>query len=556
MFSRLSRPDRTANYLRPILRWWWIPVLFAMLSGVAVYAGSRHFMKPVYGAKVTLQVSTSLPGSGSGGSTDAISDATLITTAPVLRHAASMTARGGEKRAIEAASCVAGGNDVFIVCKTQSPNYKAAYRGLNLLAQTFIAVNQKTQQEAYGPTLSSLSTQIKQLEKEINILHGDLGPLLRNNKPTGQQEYQITALQSQIAQEQSSLSPLLVQEATVRQQMVARESNIHVVNPAVPNRSPISPHPARDALLGVILGLAFGGALIILFEYLDDRFQTPEELAMVLDVNVLGAVRRFTDLPAGNSLLPHAAPRSAAAEAYRVVRTNLEFANVAHPAKLIVVTSSSENEGKTTTSSNLAAAIAIAGKHVLLIDGDLRRGGLTSALRLRGQPGLSSVLLGAADDQVIRRTPVPNLEIVPSGPFPPNPAELLGSSAMRGWMSRMVTKYDIVIVDAPPVLNLSDARILAPAMDGVLLVIDPESSTRRLAQQAKLGLDAVGALVLGIVINRGAFRADPSYSYYGSYYYGTGDYSYKSKVGDTPRKGQGSSQQDTDIPAGPETVHP
>jgi capsular exopolysaccharide synthesis family protein len=211
-------------------------------------------------------------------------------------------------------------------------------------------------------------------------------------------------------------------------------------------------------------------------------------------------------------------PRSPVAEAYRVTRTNIDFATLDKPSKVMLITSARDGEGKTTTSMNLAATFAMSGRRILLVDVDLRRAGLTRKFTLRSKPGLSSALMQSADEDVSYGTDIDTLRVVPSGPFPPNPAELLGSLRMREWVKEMSKQYDLIVLDAPPILSLADTRMLAPLADNVLMVVDPSLSTRRLVRQARLALDAVGARILGIVVNKGLFHSDQHY-YYNYYYY-------------------------------------
>jgi capsular exopolysaccharide synthesis family protein len=216
-------------------------------------------------------------------------------------------------------------------------------------------------------------------------------------------------------------------------------------------------------------------------------------------------------------------PRSYAAEAYRVLRANLHYANPDSPLRKVMITSAGAGEGKSTTIANLGLCFAQAGSSVLVIDADLRRPSLHTLFREPVNPGLSSYLAGdSLLEAVIQKTAVPNLSMVTSGTIPPNPAELLASRRMREFLETAAERFEVVLVDTPPVLAVSDPCILAPLMDGVILLVasgSPHPSLRR----AKDQLGAVGAKVVGAVINRfDARAAGYSKRYYDSYnsYYG------------------------------------
>jgi capsular exopolysaccharide synthesis family protein len=471
---------------------------------------------------MTLKVISPLRSTGGAvGGNDATSDAVLMTTSPVIQEASKhldVVARR-DSTALYGITCSADSTDTFINCNATSRTPAVAAGALSALAGTFIHVNQRQQSAQFAPSLSGLFRQEQALRNEIASLRQRLAVGLSQPNPSISQQYQITALQSQISQDQGSLSQLAVQESTIQQQVIDAQSNIHIVNPASASVAAINLHPARNAILGLIIGLGVAAALIVLLEYLDDTFRSSDDVIAVVGGPVLGAVRRFEGRPERAELIAVRAPRSAIAEAYRVACTNIHFAGHEQPMKLMLVTSARDGEGKTTTSMNLAATIALSGRRVLLVDIDLRRAGLTRAFGTKLGNGLSNFLIeGQPLPPVIHDTEIANLKIVPSGPFPPNPAELLGSVRMRQWIRQMTAAYDLVILDAPPILSLADTRMLAPLADSVILVIDPSVSTRRLVHQARLALDAVGATVLGVVINNGTLQADQQHHY--NYYSG------------------------------------
>jgi capsular exopolysaccharide synthesis family protein len=216
-------------------------------------------------------------------------------------------------------------------------------------------------------------------------------------------------------------------------------------------------------------------------------------------------------------------PRSFGAEAYRVLRNNLHYANPDVPLRRLLVTSAGPGEGKSTTAANLAIAMAQGDRSVLLVEADLRRPSVHTLFRQPSTPGLSSFLVGdSLLAAILLKTAVPNLSVVVSGPIPPNPAELLGSRRMHEFLDNVSERFDLVILDSPPALAASDACAVAPHVDGVLLVVDSGRTPQVALRRAKERIEAVRGRILGAVLNRfdagahGYSRRD--YDTYDGYY--------------------------------------
>lgn len=212
-------------------------------------------------------------------------------------------------------------------------------------------------------------------------------------------------------------------------------------------------------------------------------------------------------------------PRSPVTEAYRTVRTNIQFAGVVQDTNVVLVTSSQSSEGKTSTASNLAVVSAQAGKRVLLIDADLRKPQMHHRFQISNLYGLSSVLIRDSSlPEAALPTSIDNLWVLPSGPIPPNPSEMLASPAFTSLIEDCCNAYDMLIIDSPPVLAVADALILTRCSDGVLFVVDSQSTNRGQAQKAVASLQQVNARILGVVLNRLSRKGTEGYYYY--YYYG------------------------------------
>lgn len=227
-------------------------------------------------------------------------------------------------------------------------------------------------------------------------------------------------------------------------------------------------------------------------------------------VHRIGAARAASH-ESGDGLVAATAPRSLAAEAYRTLRTNIQFSSLDRELRTILVTSAGPGEGKSTVLANLAVVIAESGRRVVAVDCDLRRPNLHTLFRLDDVPGITTMMLEEGSPPPLKATPVPRLSLIASGPLPPNPAELLGSDRFARIIGRLRDEADVVLFDSPPITAASDAAVLAARVDGVLLVVDSGRTRRDLAAQAKAQLERVGAHLLGVVL----MNVKPERSMYG-----------------------------------------
>lgn len=216
-----------------------------------------------------------------------------------------------------------------------------------------------------------------------------------------------------------------------------------------------------------------------------------------------------------NKLITESNPKSPISEGYRILRTNIEFSSIDHKLQVIMVTSSKPNEGKSTTSANVAVAFAQSDKRVLLIDGDLRKPSQHHIFGKSNRVGLTNVLFKQKSlDEVIQSTDTDNLFIIHAGPTPPNPSELLSSMQMASLLSKARGMYDVIIIDTPPILSVTDAQIVATLSDGVVLVVDSGKVKKEVALKAKASLEHVNAKLIGVVLNNINRNDSDSYAYY------------------------------------------
>jgi capsular exopolysaccharide synthesis family protein len=286
------------------------------------------------------------------------------------------------------------------------------------------------------------------------------------------------------------------------------------------NPSPVSPQPVRNVGMAALLGLIVGSAAAILREVLDTTMKTAEALQQETGVPILGTVR-YDAAARKSPLIVSSEAHSARAEGYRRLRTNLQFVNVDEPVRAIVVTSAVPEEGKSTTAANLAIAFAEAGRRVLLVDADLRMPRIADYMGIEGATGVTNVLAGqVAVADVVQRWGRGGLWVLPSGSIPPNPSELLGSQNMADLLDGFRASFDMVILDTPPLLPVTDAAVVAARADGAVLVARCGKTTRAQIGGAMQALRAVDARVLGCVLSMVQPEAPGAYDYYYGYGYG------------------------------------
>lgn len=296
-------------------------------------------------------------------------------------------------------------------------------------------------------------------------------------------------------------------------------NNISIVDPARVPAWPFQPNPRRNVLLALVLGVLGGIGLAFLREYLDDTFKEPDDLERRLQLPVLGLIpllpQKRGDLRP-IALVGHEHPRSVFAESHRSLRTTLGFATASGVPRTLAVTSTAGGEGKSTTVLSLAIQFAQAGRQVLLIDADLRKPSLHHALNLDNHVGLTNLLASDQERTVnlAQPTHIPNLFVIPAGPLPPNPAELLSGAKMPGLLALAVEKFDLVLLDSPPVLGLADALILGNLCDGTLLTVAMGGATRGQVQVACKRLRGARVHLVGTVLNKFKVRVGGAYGYY------------------------------------------
>jgi polysaccharide biosynthesis transport protein len=312
-----------------------------------------------------------------------------------------------------------------------------------------------------------------------------------------------------------------------------KSNNFRIVDSARPPTYPIEPNIPRNLLFAFVLGLASGVGLAFLIEGLDNTVRTTEQAQLISGVASLGMIplgsksaregpnpKRLVIATSKEAveLVTQVRPQSQMAESYRALRTSLLLSSLGAPPKVVMVTSALPQEGKTTTSINTAVVLAQKGVRVLLIDADLRRPSIHKTLGMGPHSGLSNVLTGSTSlEHAITRTAIlPNLFVLPAGTPPPNPAELLASSNMRDVLNELREQYDHIVIDTPPSLSVTDAVVLSPRADAVILVIRSGQTTKQALRRSRDTLLQVNAKLVGVLLNA-VDLTSPDYYYYYEY---------------------------------------
>jgi polysaccharide biosynthesis transport protein len=362
-----------------------------------------------------------------------------------------------------------------------------------------------------------------------------------------QDAIQYGILKQEVDTAKSLYNDFLQKTSQAKVQVAQQHNNLRLIQPARVPKSPLGPNRFRTIMLGLLLSLGSGLGLAYFLEYLDNTIKTVEDVGRYVQLPALGVVpviaanssiraiksKKSKRLVTSNNAVNNGAePRdpsnrlmvfdnlSSAAEAYRSVRTSILLSAASRPPKIILVTSGQPGEGKTTTVVNTAISLTQLGASVLLIDCDLRKPMVHKLFGLDQGIGLSTYLSRDVQvEGVIHNAQIPNLSLLPCGPIPPNPSELISSEKMKNLLQIMSERYDHILIDSPPLMNVSDSVILSSMVDGVILVVHGGKSPRAVAQRARQELVNVGAKIFGVVLNNIDLRRDGYDGYYYNRYY-------------------------------------
>jgi succinoglycan biosynthesis transport protein ExoP len=398
------------------------------------------------------------------------------------------------------------------------------------------------------PEMVKLRTAIADAQQKLDAEIAKIVESVRNEFLAAQaQEQALTAALNQQKQEALAMNRQAIQYGVLQREVESgrqvydallqraketglstelKTSNIRVVDAAEVPRAPVSPRPLVNLLGAILTGLGFGVFFAYVFEYVDNRIKTPDAVSLYLGLPALAILPLVRE---SKTPLVNATASAGFIESMRCLRTNLLFARAqGEGPRVVVVTSTGPQEGKSVTASNLAISLAETQLRVLLVDADMRRPRVHEIMGARLDPGLSNLLVGdIKPSQALQRTTLRGLQLVSAGRLPPNPAELLGSDEFRRFLASLDGFFDWVVIDSPPVLPVTDAAILAQLASSVLFVVDAQTTNRYRARHALARLRRVGAPLVGVVLNGADFTRQSAYysDYYSSdyhrYYVGT-----------------------------------
>jgi succinoglycan biosynthesis transport protein ExoP len=561
-----------AEYGSLLWHWAWLLALLAVIAG-----GSSYFLSsrqtPIYTATAMAMINMA-PNSQDYtslyvGQQLADSYSKIMITRTVLDAVAQRL--GLEKLPGSVQVMPIANTQLLTVIVTDTDPQRAALIA-NTLVTVFSEQIQADQASRYADSKQNLKSQMDVLEQQIQTTSADLAVLAQeiqldtttlanllktDNVERTQEELDQraaliaqtqTTLQSRLSQQaqmqtvvqnyRTSYAILLQSYESIRLAESQSSSGVLLKDPAVPPMSPTQPQPVRSALLAGLVGLFLGAGIIYLIEYLDDSIRDPQEITRKWGVPVLGIIIRFKSN--GSPLVTMKQPRSPVSEAFRSLRTNLEFAAVDTPLKSILVTSASPQDGKTTIAANLACVIAQSKRNVVVLDADLRRPQVHKLFQLMNRIGLTNKLVQPKEQLSgsLQNTELPTLKVITSGSLPPDPSELLGSARMQEMLASLTDQFDYVILDTPPVMLVTDAVVLASRVNGVILVVKPSVTKRAELHHVIDQMKQVNARLLGIVLNE-VDVGRSKYIYYRRYY---SSYKHKYFKGYFPPEGNVSKE--------------
>jgi non-specific protein-tyrosine kinase len=502
-------------------RWWLILLMMLVAGGAAFLTSSRE--APQYSASATVLVN---PGQGTVSADYNALQASkslaetyrlLITTGPVLDRVEDKLGLVDLKDSIS--TSIIGETQLIEVTVTDTDPQRAALVA-NTLVDEFQAYVAEQAAKRAETTRTGLDEQIASLESRLREVDARIKELdTPENDDDSAVQQQIADLTQERTNINASLTELNTNSITLNTALIAASAQVETADPADAPKEPFAPRPLRSALLGLAVGLVLSIGLIALLEYLDNTVKPEQNLQAMTGAPVLATISSLGKLtPGGQQVFSLTQPTSSAAESMRLLRTNLEFASTSGEIEALTITSPNPGEGKSTIAANLGVVMAQAGLSVVVIDADLRRPTQHRIFGIDNRTGLTTLLTHPETewDTVGRKVALPGLTLVPSGPLPPNPSDLVSSDRFEKLLQKLKEDVDLVIIDSPPVLSASDALSMAAHSDGLLMVCMSHGTRIDALRHASHSVHQGGIRLVGLVLNRQ--RGQQGASYYGEYY--------------------------------------
>lgn len=512
--------------IRPIQRWWWL-ILLATLLAMSSSALATMQQPATYATKSTLMIGRGFLNDPNPNNAEFYLSQQLaglyadIALRQPVRSAAMASLKMDWLPDYEVLPIP--NTQLLEVLVTDTDPLRAQVvanelaRQLILQGPTSSTAEELERQQFINVQLSDLQVQIKLTQDEIALRQEQIGTLI-SARQIADLEEQIEALETKLTLLQSNYSGMLANSQE------EGANSVQIFEAAPLPVEPIGPNRVLTILLACALGLSLSIGTAFLLEYLDDRIKADAESADLSDLPILARVPEMPIKELDNQPIALARPRDPVTEAYRILRTSIQFSNVDKPSRNILVTSSNPGEGKSTTAANLALVIAQAGHRVVLIDADWRRPVVHKLFGINASEGITMIFAGAQRrgqqflheqlERIIQPTEQRNLDVIPSGPIPPNPSELLSSNLLRETIELIHERYDYVIFDSPPVLSVTDSIMLSSWVDDVLIAAYANKTRRADLAQTVERLREVNAHLVGVVMNRVANTGNAPYEYY------------------------------------------
>jgi succinoglycan biosynthesis transport protein ExoP len=506
--------------LQPLRRWWWLLLACTIVAGVSSFFVVSQ-QPPIYVSRTTLMIGRMLEDPNPNSSQFYLAQQLASTYADIANREplreATMQALGIDWLPDYQARALP--NSQLIEIAVTDTNPQRAYVIASELAKQLIERGPTSDGETDQGRQDFIATQLDILQGQINNTQDQIEELssqlinLNSARQIADTEAQIATLTSGLNDLRSNYASLL---ANTQQ---GAFNILSTIDPANLPSTPVGPNKMMTVLLSAAVGLALATGAAYLLEYLDDTIKSEDDVQKLLGVPVIGYIAQMSK----QGTMPYIAdqPRSPIAEAFRTLRTNLEFSGIDKPIKTLVVTSADASDGKTTIAANLAIAFVQAGKKVILLDADLRSPDIHHVMGISETPGLGDVFLGRLNiyDAVSYWKENNKLVIIPAGATPPNPAELLGSKKMNQILESLKEVADVIIIDSPPAI-VSDPVILSLKADGVLLVINSGRTRKGHAKYFIEQFRRVNANIIGVSLNRIPIKSTYYFNYnYAPYYY-------------------------------------
>lgn len=515
-----NQPD-LREYIRPLQRWWWLLVVATVVAMLSSYIYSA-IQPDVYVSRATISVGAALRNPNPTSYDIYLAQQLTETYVDIANRAplraATMQALGMDWLPWYIVSQAAGRPILDVQVYDEDPE-RAFWVAEELVRQIILlgpAGKEVQDRQAFlDQQLQKLEDSITQTELAI-IEREDKLLTIDSARELAAMQAEIAALQTKLSTLQQNYAGLLTttQRGAVNALEVLEEASL-----------PTESQPSNiliNTLVAAVVGLTLAAGGAYLLEFLDNTLKDGEEVKKTLDITLLGSVPKILESETGadGKLIMLQTTQSPVIEAYRVLRTNLQFAAVDRSLRLLLISSSQPEDGKSLTTANLSIALARSGKRVVLVDADLHRPTQHRLFNLYNNIGVTTALLAEDTEieQLLQPTLVPGLSVLTSGPLPPNPAELLGSQRMQQILTQLKEVADIVVIDSPPISAVVDSIILSTTVDGMLLVLRAGKTSREAAKRSLNALEQVRAPVLGMVLN-GVDARSGGYYYYDNYGY-------------------------------------